>query len=285
MPLIFSGIYKGINDNTFFIVELTTILFFVFMYKIVDESKKTFMSTITQAIEISTLNDEKASMIEEKEMRSNFFASVSHEIRTPLNGIFGLLEVLKDSDLSSEQEEHIDTIKHVSYDLLKVINYVLDLFNDVYRLYQGKAIGKGIDLKLEIDNSLPENLVIDQTRFKQILNNIASNAVKFTNQGSISITTKYTSEGVLNVKIQDQGIGIEEDKIDKIFDRYEQIKGMGTLKQKVTEKGTGLGLSISKELIMLMKGSVKVSSEVGVGTLFDISIPFEIGEVSSSDLP
>lgn len=97
VPLIGSGIYKGMDDSTFHIIAFTTVLFFLFMYNIVDQSNKTFMATMTQAMEIKDLNMEKAVIMEEQKMRADFFASVSHEIRTPLNGVFGLVDVLKDT--------------------------------------------------------------------------------------------------------------------------------------------------------------------------------------------
>ena len=97
VPLIGFGIYKEMDDSTFHIVAFTTVLFFLFMYNIVDQSNKTFMATMTQAMEIKDLNMEKAVIMEEQKMRADFFASVSHEIRTPLNGVFGLVDVLKDT--------------------------------------------------------------------------------------------------------------------------------------------------------------------------------------------
>lgn len=237
VPLISSGIIKGIDNSTFYLVAFTTILFLLFMYKIVDESNKTFMSAIIQAFEIADLNIEKETMIQEKEMRSNFFASVSHEIRTPLNGIFGLIYVLKDSDLS---EDHVETIKHVSEYLLKVINDILDLskmdmgkiqlikvpvdsvelFNDVYKLYLARASSKNLDLILNLNNNIPNYLLTDGTRLRQVLNNLVSNAVKFASQGKIEINAAY-EKGFLNIEGNDQGIGIPKDKLDSIFDRYE----------------------------------------------------------------
>lgn len=299
IPLIGSGVYKGFDDSTFHIVAFTTLLFFVFMYKIVDESNKTFMSTISQAIEIKDLNKEKASIIEEQKMRSSFFASISHEIRTPLNGIFGLIDVLNDTDLSDDQKDHVDTIKHVSYDLLKVINDVLDLskmdmgkikleqipvdikecFQNALRLYKEKASAKGVNIFVEVNELVPAYLKGDPTRIKQILNNLVSNAVKFSSNGDVFINASYKN-GKLIFKVKDQGMGIPKSKLDSVFDRYEQIKGLDSHRLKVTEQGTGLGLSICKELIELMRGSIELESSIGKGSCFTVSLPMEVTEVA-----
>lgn len=301
IPLIIAGIVRG--EGEFYLIPLTTVLFFVFMYKVVDESNKTFMSTITQGIEIQDLNIEKKSIMEHQEMRSNFFASVSHEIRTPLNGIFGLVDVLKDSKLTKEQEEHIDTIKNVSYDLLKVINDVLDLskldmgkvslekkpfiigevINDIVKLHNPKSALKGGEIKVIFGKTLPDVLIGDTTRIKQVLNNLTSNGVKYSDKGNVIITADYIDERLI-IEVEDDGIGIPLDRIDSIFNRYEQIKDLAENKVKITDQGTGLGLSISKELIELMNGEISVSSIYGEGTKFTISLPLVKGVLDKSQV-
>lgn len=152
---------------------------------------------------------------------------------------------------------------------------VRDLFNDVFKLFHTKAKIKSLDLLLNIEPATPVLLEADATRLKQIVNNIDSNAIKFTSKGTVVIDVKYDT-GKLCFHITDQGIGISDLAQKKIFNRYEQIKSTGKLKQKITEKGTGLGLSISKELVELMNGEISLKSEVGKGSCFQVEIPFDV---------
>ena len=221
---------------------------------------------------------------------------MSHEIRTPMNAILGFTNVLQRKNLDEESKEYVQTIQKSGENLLTIINDILDLskieagmmrietapfsirelVHSVEAMFKGKAKEKHLQLSSFVDELLPDTLDGDATRLTQILVNLIGNAIKFTQNGSITIT--ITNEGEKNaaintgIVIADTGIGIEKEKLQFIFDRFQQAD------DAVTRKfgGTGLGLSIVKDLVLLQKGTIKAESEPGKGTSFHIIIPYKI---------
>ncbi len=229
--------------------------------------------------------------------KTDFLARVSHEIRTPLNAILGFAEQLKQTELTSSQEEYVHIINKSSEHLLSLINDILVLskieagqirFNKspfkltytieyLYKAMLVKASEKQIDFTYHIDKRLDQVLLGDQFRLRQILINMLSNAIKFTNSGSVKLNCVLDEETNDTVRVRfdvsDTGIGINPKNLKAIFKRFKQADPSITK----TYGGTGLGLSICKNLIELQAGSLSVSSEENVGTTFTFTIPYKKG--------
>jgi len=242
--------------------------------------------------------NEKQSRIEAEnanKAKSIFLATMSHEIRTPMNGVIGMTSLLANTQQSMEQKEYTETIKNCGEALLVVINDILDFskiesgsmeldvhdfdlrgcVESVLDLFAGKAAK--IDLVYQIDSSVPPQVIGDQLRLRQILINLVSNAMKFTKTGEVFISVKLESRKdddlVLLFKILDTGIGIPEDKLNKLFKAFSQVDSSTTRKYG----GTGLGLAISEKLVKLMGGEIDVESKVGIGTTFSFTIKSKVG--------
>lgn len=226
--------------------------------------------------------------------KNTFLATMSHEIRTPLNGLFGMIDLIKDTSLDEEQEDLVKTIKSCGQNLLDVVNDILDFskieagkMNFEYRAFSfhdlissiekinGHLIKqKGIDFIINMHENTPEWIVSDEVRIKQIFSNLLSNALKFTNSGNITLDIKLReasisqSMGVLEISISDTGIGIPEDKIDRLFQSFTQVDDSTTRKFG----GTGLGLAIVQSLIEFLGGKIDVESMEGQGTTFHFSL-------------
>ena len=233
--------------------------------------------------------------------KSQFLANMSHEIRTPMNGIFGFLELLQSTDLSVEQKEFVREAKSASDILLHLINDILDFskiearklnmekirFNlrttidDAVSLLIPKAKEKGIELYAMIKEGVPEEVIGDPSRLRQILNNLISNAVKFTEIGEISVTVDYIEEedeiAVIKFEVKDTGIGIRTEDIHKLFQSFSQADDSTTRKYG----GTGLGLAISSELVKMMGGEICVESIHGEGSTFKFHVNLKIAKRAS----
>ncbi len=249
---------------------------------------------IDKAIENIAIEKDKAK--EASAAKSIFLANMSHEIRTPLNGIIGFTELLKGTDLDDEKREFVEVIEKSSENLLEIINNILDLskvesnkieideilfnpiveFENAIEVYGPKAAEKNINLSSFIDPHLTNYLKGDVTKIKEVLINLMSNAVKFTpEKGFITTEIKKleskNGKTTLYFSVQDTGIGIEKEKIEGIFDAFNQADS--TITRKFG--GTGLGLTISSKYIELMGGELSVESEVGKGTKFFFTITLE----------
>lgn len=236
--------------------------------------------------------------------KSEFLANMSHEIRTPMNAILGFTEVLKRLETDSKKAHYLETIHTSGQSLLHLINDILDLSRiesgkmelqyglvsiktlctQLNSLFSEKIDDKGLAFDCIIDKNMPETLILDETRLRQVLINIIGNAVKFTQQGFIKLAIscqfleKTTPNRVnLTLTISDSGIGIPKEQQAIVFSSFSQVKG-----QKNLYGGTGLGLTITLQIIELMKGEISMESEVGVGTSFSLFIP---GIEVALDLP
>ncbi len=232
--------------------------------------------------------------------KSEFLSNMSHEIRTPMNGIIGMAQLLGYTRLTDEQQEYLSAIRSSSDVLMALINDVLDLskiesgkieleqrdfslqecLRDVIRTQAALIDEKGLNMVTDIAPGVPDNLIGDQLRLKQILINLLGNAVKFTHKGEIRIAVtameRSDSIALLKLSVTDSGIGISPEAMSKIFEPFVQADGSNTRKYG----GTGLGLSICTRLVNLMGGTIRVESVEGGGSTFTITLTFIVNEAS-----
>jgi signal transduction histidine kinase/CheY-like chemotaxis protein len=237
--------------------------------------------------------------------KENFLANMSHEIRTPLSGILGFTNLLQKRPLDETSTEFVSSIQRSGENLMAIINDILDLskieagmmritpgifsinglVNSVETFFVERAKEKGLTISSQVDSSIPDTLTGDATRLTQILVNLIGNAIKFTHQGNISIEVynKQQSENevIIGFKVSDTGIGIDKEKLNEVFERFNQGEDSTTRNYG----GTGLGLSIVKSLILLQNGNIEVTSEQGKGTTFHFYIPYGIAKEQLNIIP
>ncbi|HDR9984265.1 TPA: aerobic respiration two-component sensor histidine kinase ArcB [Escherichia coli] len=221
--------------------------------------------------------------------KTTFISTISHELRTPLNGIVGLSRILLDTELTAEQEKYLKTIHVSAVTLGNIFNDIIDMdkmerrkvqldnqpvdftsfLADLENLSALQAQQKGLRFNLEPTLPLPHQVITDGTRLRQILWNLISNAVKFTQQGQVTVRVRYDEGDMLHFEVEDSGIGIPQDELDKIFAMYYQVKDSHGGKPAT---GTGIGLAVSRRLAKNMGGVITVTSEQGKGSTFTLTI-------------
>ena len=248
--------------------------------------------------------------------KSQFLAEMSHEIRTPINAVLGMNEmILRESHRASDESlqkesgvgESLDkisvysgNIQRAGSNLLSIINDILDfskieegkmeiteapyslgvLLNDIGNMVFYRAGEKGLEFETDVDDTLPDRLCGDEVRVRQVITNILTNAVKYTNKGSVRLIVRRSEEDAkqdkdmirLRIMVEDTGIGIREEDLEKLFAKFQRVD----LEQNSTVEGTGLGLAIARQLLELMNGTIDVTSEYGSGSVFTMEIPQKV---------
>ena len=275
-----------------FLIILTIGLFTVFSLfmknKSLNKNLKRIVSERTKELENTVLKLESANRA-----KSEFLAKMSHEIRTPMNAIVGMAELVLRENISAAVHEEVTTIKKASANLLSIINDILDIskiefgkleiiqdkynvssiINDVINIIRIRLMDKPILFVANVDSNLPNNLIGDEVRIRQIMLNLLSNAAKYTKEGYISLMIDGSmideNTVMIRIEVSDTGIGIKEEDMQNLFGEFFQAD---TLKNKGIE-GIGLGLTITKNLCKAMGGDVTVKSEYGKGSIFNVTFP------------
>lgn len=286
------------------------------------KANQELQTEITERLRMeAALAEARDQALEASRLKSEFLATMSHEIRTPMNGIMGMSELLVESDLPDEQHEYAQVVFQEAETLLTLLNDILDfskieagkllldhssfslrkLTDSVLRLLQPKAAQKGLHFAIYLDAGLPDEVVGDMTRIRQILVNLIGNAIKFTEIGEVVVELKRvrvpatnhflgpgtmretnapmngishaqylqnSSDVTLQISVRDSGIGISDQILPRLFTYFTQADGSTTRRYG----GSGLGLAITKRLVELMNGTVQVESQLGVGSLFTVYI-------------
>ena len=277
-PTYAKEVIYPISVSSTFILVAFEILYFAFM-----------ISRYNKSVHVKRIEAEQASTAKTK-----FLSTMSHEIRTPLNAIIGISHILEVGNPREDQKENVRALNYSAKLLMELLNNVLDFSKidaqklqldpvptnlnkellQLQKIHQATCENKGIDLVLDIEEEIPL-LWLDEVRFTQVINNLLTNAIKFTDEGEVQVclkTTQITDEAVeLRVEVKDTGIGIAEEKLDAVFEAFRQ-------ESNSTQRlygGTGLGLSIVQKIVEQMGSEVKVQSKLGEGTCFSFDLTLD----------
>ncbi len=279
------------------VIMVTSLGFCFYAFKKAYLADRVKLSKVIDELEIEK---ERAQLADKA--KSQFLATISHEMRTPLNGVVGLTELLTDTDLNREQKELVQSLTYSSKMLHSLIVDVLDLtmienekvilekneshihaeVSELIELFEHRteAKSKKVQLHFNYDNAIPEKVIWDSTRVRQVLINLINNAIKFTREGSVTVNVNLINSTLDSVRIKfsviDTGIGISEEDQKSLFDKFFRANS------GLMIEGTGLGLAISKKLVELMGGTIQAYSTPGKGSTFSFELPFEVFESSLS---
>ena len=266
------------------------------------EEAKTMRKLATE--QARTLVRARDAALASAQAKGQFLANVSHEVRTPLNGMLGLLQLINPSELPEPQSEYLREVHKSGRSLLAIVNDLLDLSKieagemrlesipfdvgsmteEIAMNYSSAASAKGLELLTEVDPDVPSEVCGDPLRLRQILSNLLNNALKFTNEGEVSVGIRVIgrdeSHVELELRVSDTGVGVSEDQAESIFRPFSQADASTTREYG----GTGLGLPICTQLVELMGGSLRLQSELGAGSTFFFNARFELEEQLSDEL-
>ncbi len=289
-----SALVKQMDASAYVFAFLLVVLCVWILFRDINKREK-----LEKELIITQKKAEDAAIIKEQ-----FMANMSHEIRTPLNAIIGFNTRLNKTKLDDEQKEYVNAVQSSGENLLAIVNDILDfskieagmvrieeikfnpaeLLQSVVTMFWAQAKEKQVELQLKIADNVPQLILGDPTRLTQILINLIGNALKFTNEGSVNVIAEVINADEKKVDIQfsvkDTGIGISEEKISEIFERFTQAKSDTSR----IFGGTGLGLSIAKKLVELQSGTIRVESKKNIGSDFSFSIPYKIAKGTVNDI-
>ena len=284
---------KPYDEGLWLRLCLTNVIVSLIIYVLASQLEKALLESKKKTLELNRAleNEKQASAAQ-----SRFLATMSHEIRTPLNGILGLTDVVLSHEISESARPNLEKIQRSGLSLNRILNDILDLsklnagklalenipFNlkstakDCVAFYAQLAQNKGISLRINVDKALNTNVVGDATRLSQVLNNLVSNAIKFTHKGSVTLGLSKgeasKTHQFIRFSVKDTGEGIDVDEQERVFDAFTQANSSINR----VHGGTGLGLQIVKSLVEAMGGTVYLKSAVGQGSEFYFELPFEI---------
>ncbi|GEP50244.1 hybrid sensor histidine kinase/response regulator [Flavobacterium noncentrifugens] len=241
--------------------------------------------------QLEELNDDKENLLRSKTM---LMATVTHDIQTPLGSVIGFSDLLKNTETTPKQKQYLDNIKHSAQYIIKLVNDLLDfsklennkiniekvsfnfkeLIESTCKPLEPNATNKNIELRFDVDDALDQNFISDPYRLKQILTNLISNAIKFTQRGSVEVSAKLENHKII-VAVIDTGIGIAKDEQEAVFKEFTQAHA--GIEKKFG--GTGLGLTIAKRLLEMLDGTIELESIEGQGSIFTIEIPAIASEI------
>lgn len=275
-------------------VTILAIFTLAITYRYNDLIRKNIKLRLDKETLVDKLVKAKQQAEETARAKSAYLATMSHEIRTPINGLMGMLDILKETELNGIQENYLKTASRSAESLLQLLNDILDyskievgklelerlpfdwvaVVGEIAMMNRVLASDKGIAFHLDIPPEGTSIIIGDPTRLRQILNNLLSNALKFTNEGSVSLKVNIESETaesvVFNFSVTDTGIGISEEAQKNLFQKFQQASSSTSRNYG----GSGLGLSISQQLAHLMGGQIRLRSEPGKGSEFTLTVPF-----------